>query len=124
MTRKVLLVDDEEDLRRIGQLGLSVVGKMQVVQADNGLDALEKARTERPDVILLDVLMPGIDGPTTCERLKADEATRDIPVIFLTANTQPHEIDHYLAIGALGVLKKPFDPMTLAAEVRRILGEP
>ncbi len=121
--QKVLLVDDEEDLRRIGHLGLGAVGKWQVILAVSGEDAIEKAREARPDLVLLDVLMPGIDGPTTCERLKADPATRDIPVIFLTANTQPHEIDRYLALGARGVIRKPFDPMQLAAEVRRLLGE-
>ncbi len=121
--QKVLLVDDEEDLRRIGKLGLGAVGKWQVVLAVSGEEALEKAREAQPDLVLLDVLMPGIDGPTTCERLKADPATRDIPVIFLTANTQPHEIDRYLALGARGVIRKPFDPMNLAAEIRRLLGE-
>jgi CheY-like chemotaxis protein len=91
------------------------------VVAGNGQECLEKVSTERPDLILLDAMMPRMDGYETCRRLKADPATRDIPVIFLTAKAQEGEIRKGLELGAVGYLVKPFDPMRLAAQIKQIL---
>jgi CheY-like chemotaxis protein len=119
--QKVLLVDDEPDIRRIAHISLQRVGKLDVTMAASGLQALELAARERPDVVVLDVMMPDLDGPSTFQRLRADPATAAIPVIFMTAKAQKHEVESFLALGAAGVIPKPFDPMTLAAEVRRIV---
>ena len=118
--QKILMVDDEPDIRRVGQMSLELVGQFEVVLAGGGEEALELARSERPDVILLDVMMPRLDGPATLGQLRAEPATADIPVIFMTAKVQKHEVQRYLAQGASGVIFKPFDPMTLPQEIRRI----
>ncbi|HEX8433790.1 response regulator [Archangium sp.] len=119
--RKVLLVDDEDDIRTIGMVSLSRVGGWQTVLAASGAEALTKAAAERPDLILLDVMMPGMDGPTTFGQLRAQEATAKTPVIFMTAKIQKQEVTRYLELGAVGVIGKPFDPMTLPAEIKRLL---
>ena len=119
----VLIVDDEEHIRRIAELSARNVGGWRVSQADNGSQGIELAAQQQPDLILLDVMMPGMDGPDTLARLKANEATRAIPVIFLTAKVQTREIERYLALGAIGVIAKPFDPMTFPDEVRRLYAE-
>jgi two-component system OmpR family response regulator len=111
---KVLIIDDEPDIRRIARLGLSRVGKMDVVDAGSGAEGLALARQERPDAILLDVMMPGLDGPSTLARLREDAATAAIPVVFLTAKSMAVELDRLRSLGVAGVLTKPFDPMTLA----------
>ncbi len=118
---RVLLVDDEPDIRRIGQLSLERVGGWQVVLASSSAEALAAAGRERPDVILLDVMMPVADGPTTLARLREQADTAEIPVIFMTAKVQQHEVQRLLGLGAVGVIPKPFDPMTLPDEVRRVL---
>jgi CheY-like chemotaxis protein len=119
--RKVMLVDDEDDIRTIGNLSLSRVGGWQTVLAASGAEAVSKAATERPDLILLDVMMPGMDGPTTLGRLRALEATATTPIIFMTAKVQKQEVARYLELGAVGVIGKPFDPMTLPSEIKRLL---
>lgn len=119
--KKVLLVDDEPDIRRIGQFSLTAVGKLQVVIATSGVEAVEIAAREQPDVVLLDVMMPGIDGPTTLGRLRESPQTREIPVIFMTAKVQRAEVERYLQLGARGVINKPFDPMLLPQRLRDIL---
>jgi CheY-like chemotaxis protein len=119
--RKVLLVDDEDDIRTIGQLSLSRVGGWQTVLAASGTEAVAKAAAEQPDLILLDVMMPGMDGPTTLGRLRTQEATAKTPVIFMTAKIQKQEVARYLELGAVGVIGKPFDPMTLPAEIKKLL---
>ncbi|ATB27477.1 response regulator [Melittangium boletus] len=121
LIRKVLLVDDEDDIRTIGRLSLSRVGKWETVLAAHGAEALEKAAAEQPDLILLDVMMPGMDGPTTLARLRAQESTARIPVIFMTAKIQKHELARYLELGAAGVIGKPFEPMSLPAEIKKLL---
>lgn len=119
--RKVMLVDDEDDIRTIGNLSLSRVGGWQTVLAASGAEALEKAAAEKPDLILLDVMMPGMDGPTTFGKLRAQEATARTPIIFMTAKIQKQEVTRYLELGALGVIGKPFDPMTLPQEIRKLV---
>ena len=118
---KVLLVDDEPMMRRIGAMSLERVGKFTVVLASNGLDAMAVAEREKPDLILLDVMMPNMDGLATLQKLRASEATSAIPVIFLTGKTEQQEVDEYLATGAVGVIPKPFDPMTLPSQIHEIL---
>jgi two-component system, OmpR family, response regulator len=119
---KVLLVDDDPDIRTIGRLSLANVGGMDVTVVGSGLEGIDQARSAKPDVILLDVMMPELDGPSTLERLRADPALRSIPVIFMTAKAQPREVAQYEEMGAAGVIAKPFNPMTLAEEVRRLVG--
>jgi CheY-like chemotaxis protein len=118
---KVLIVDDDEDIRLVSELAVRRIGKWDVVVAATGEEALERARTEQPDVILLDVMMPHLNGPATLALLRQEPTTASIPVIFLTAKVQKHEVARYMALGATGVIRKPFDVMTLADEIRRIV---
>jgi CheY-like chemotaxis protein len=120
MLEKVLIVDDEDDIRVIAEISLRSVGGLETVVASSGADGIRRARDEQPDLILLDVMMPGMDGMQTLERLRADDTTASIPVIFMTARVQKHEADAYLDLGAIGVLAKPFNPMELASEVRQL----
>lgn len=119
---RLLCADDEEDIRTILQLALGLDPEFEVELVASGEAALARARDGHFDAILLDGMMPGLDGYETCRRLKADPKTADIPVIFLTAKTQRAEVDQALALGAATCLMKPFDPMTLAAELRSALG--
>lgn len=119
---KVLLVDDEEDVREIARLSLGRVGGMEVCDASSGPEAVVRAAAEKPDFILLDMMMPEMDGPATLNALRSNPATASIPVVFLTAKALPSEIERLRQMGAAGIVTKPFDPMTLADEVRRILG--
>jgi CheY-like chemotaxis protein len=119
---KVLIIDDEADIRRIARLGLSRVGGMDVCEASSGSDGLRRAAEEKPDAILLDVMMPRMDGPATLAALRSDPATAAVPVVFLTAKAMGTDLEGLRALGARGVLTKPFDPMTLAAELRAVLG--
>ena len=89
--RRILIVDDEDDIREVAQVSLELVGGYEVLTASSGRDGLERARGGQPDAILLDVMMPDMDGPATLVELRADPATRDIPVVFLTAKTQTAE---------------------------------
>ena len=118
---KVLIVDDDEDILAVAQLAARKIGKWDVTLARSGQEALEEARETLPDVILLDVMMPGLDGTTTLAKLREDPATAGIPVIFLTAKVQSHEIERYQELGALGVIRTPFDAMALPDEVRRLV---
>ncbi len=122
MSFKVLLIDDEDDIRRIARLSLSRVGKMDVVEAHGGAEGVARAAAEQPDVILLDMMMPGMDGPATLAALRAQPETEKIPVVFLTAKAMPSEVRRLTALGALGVLTKPFDPLTLPQQLRDLLG--
>ena len=120
---KVLLIEDDPDIRRVAVMALEFETDWSVVVASDGLEGLEMAASENPDVILLDAMMPRLDGLETCRRLKADPQLEKIPVIFLTAKSQKDEIEAGLAAGALSYLVKPFDPMTLAKEVQRIVSD-
>ena len=119
--RKVLLAEDEEDIRKVAQMSLQFRGGWEVVLASNGEECLAKAASDPPDVILLDCMMPKLDGYETCRRLKQDPSLRHIPVIFLTAKAQEAEVTKGLSLGAVGYLIKPFNPMSLAAEIKQIL---
>ncbi len=118
---RVLLVDDEPDIRRIGQLSLEAVGGLKVALASSGAEALALAKASPPDCILLDVMMPEMDGPACLGKLREMAETQGVPVLFMTAKVQTHEVERYLALGAVGVIRKPFDPMTLAQDVRSLL---
>lgn len=122
MPRRVLVVDDEPDIREIAQVSLELVGGWEVTIATNGAEALQRAAESRPEVILLDVMMPDMDGPTTFRRLQENPDTAGIPVIFLTAKVQAADRRHFSDLGVAGVISKPFDPLTLAQEVQGLLG--
>ena len=121
MADKLLLIDDEPDIRTIGSLALSSVGGFDVALAASGAEGLVMALRSAPDVILLDVMMPAMDGPTTLARLRAEPTLERVPVIFMTAKSDRRVLDRLLDLGAAGVILKPYDPMKLAAEVRRIV---
>ncbi|HEY9753902.1 MAG TPA: response regulator, partial [Oculatellaceae cyanobacterium] len=118
---KVLIIDDEEDTRSIASMSLSILGGVDVVEAEGGLEGIAKAEQDRPDVILLDMMMPGMDGSQTLQELLKNPKTVDIPVIFLTAKAMTTEIERLTRMGAIAVLTKPFDPTTLAGQVEKIL---
>ena len=118
--QKVLYVEDDADIRTIASLALETVGGLTLQACTSGAEALEHAVRFGPDLLLLDVMMPGMDGPTTLARLRELPSTRDAPVIFMTAKVQASEVQHYKALGALGVISKPFDPMTLASQVQAL----
>lgn len=120
--RHVLLIDDDEMIREVAEISLVAVGGWEVMTADSGEEGLGKAIAGQPDAILLDVMMPGLDGPATLQRLKADPATSGIPVVFLTAKVQQAEQQQWIDLGVVGVLLKPFDPMVLASQVAELLG--
>lgn len=117
---RILLVEDEPDIRTVAQLSLTALGGFTVECCASGAEALARIPDFRPDMVLLDVMMPGMDGPSTLGRLRADSATARIPVVFMTARVQPQEVIAYRAIGALDVVAKPFDPMALPQQLRDI----
>jgi CheY-like chemotaxis protein len=117
---KLLLAEDEPDVQLIARLALKKAG-FTVVTVGNGAEALERIAEERPDAILLDWMMPDMDGYETCKRLKADPATASIPVIFLTARVQEAEVARAMALGAVGCIGKPFDALALGKQVLELL---
>lgn len=117
---KLLYVEDEADIREIAEFALEDEG-FDIIFCESGEQALEKAGTFQPDVILLDVMMPGMDGPTTLKNLRELPGLETTPVIFLTAKVQPNEIQSFIKLGAIDVIPKPFDPMTLASQIRDTL---
>ena len=119
---RVLVVDDDDMLREVAKVSLEMVGGWQVLTAGSGPEACDVALRERPDALLLDVMMPGMDGPSTVVALRRDPATRDIPVIFLTAKVGGEGHQQWEHLRVSGVIPKPFDPMSLPAEVARLLG--
>lgn len=118
---KVLIIDDDDDVRCVAEMSLGLIGGMVVISASGGPEGFDLALSEHPDFILLDLMMPIIDGAATLESLQADERTSSIPVVFLTARGQDAETARLLRLGARGVLHKPFDPLTLASEITAIL---
>ncbi|MBA3946583.1 MAG: response regulator [Herpetosiphonaceae bacterium] len=117
---RILMVEDESDIQTVAKLALELVGGFCVEVCASGSEALTTAPTFAPDLILLDVMMPGMDGVTTLKALRALPALTTTPVIFMTAKVQPHEVAHYKALGALDVVAKPFDPMTLSKTITSI----
>jgi CheY-like chemotaxis protein len=119
--RKILIVDDEEHIREIAAVSLDLTGGWEIATADSGAEALRVAANLKPDAILLDVMMPGMDGPATFRRLQDDPATRDIPVIFLTAKVQAADKRRFTELGVRTMIAKPFDPLRLAGQIAAAL---
>ena len=122
MTRRVLLIDDEDGIRTVARMTLERIGGWEVLEASTGPAGVELAALHQPDAVLLDVMMPGVDGPTTFGLLDADERTHGIPVLLLTGRGNSAERATWAAQGVAGVLAKPFDPLQLAREVSQALG--
>jgi len=121
----ILLVDDDANIRKLAKMSLEKVGGYQVATAASGQEALDMLNVARPDVIVLDIMMPGLDGATILSRLKESVEHASIPVILMTAKVQCQEMDELLARGAVGVIIKPFDPLRLPEEIEQMLsGEP
>ena len=118
---RILHVDDEPDIRDVVDMSLGLDPDFEVRACASGAEAIAAAAEWRPLLILLDVMMPGMDGPTTLTQLRKNPQTSSIPVIFMTARAQTREVEHFIALGAQGVISKPFDPMTLAVTVQRQL---
>ena len=118
---KVLVIDDDDDIRLIAGMSLGRVGGMEVIDAAGGAEGVRKAGEERPDVILLDMMMPLMDGSETLKALRAQPATAATPVIFLSCKAHGPEVDRMMSLGAAGVLLKPFDPRTLSDDVRALM---
>jgi DNA-binding response OmpR family regulator len=122
MTRRILLIEDEDDIREVAQASLELTRGWEIHAASSGAQGIELARAVKPDAILLDVMMPDLDGPGTFAALRKDDESRHIPIIFLTAKVHSSERSRFMELGALGVLAKPFDPMTLGDEMAALLG--
>ncbi|MGB7709639.1 MAG: response regulator [Microcoleus sp.] len=120
--KRILVIDDAEDIREVAQISLQVVGGWEVLTASSGHEGVAKAIAEQPDAILLDVMMPDQDGPTTFKQLQANIATQHIPVILLTAKTLASDRQMFADLGVVSVIAKPFEPMYLAGQVAQILG--
>jgi two-component system OmpR family response regulator len=118
--QKILYVEDEKDIQTVARMALEMVGKFTVMTCSSGSEAVNAFAQFRPDLVLLDVMMPGMDGPTTLARIRALTGGETIPVVFMTAKVQPHEIADLKKLGALDVIAKPFDPMTLSTSIRAI----
>src|ERR1035438_9640450 len=122
MTHHILIIDDEEDIREVAALSLETVAGWQVVMASSGAQGLARAIEHQPDAILLDVMMPGMDGPTTFRELRKNPITAHIPVLLLTAKVQSSDQRRFADLGVEAVLFKPFDPMTLSSQIATALG--
>lgn len=118
--RRILLVEDDPDVQVVAEFALSSVGGFSVEVCGSAREALDRVAGFAPDLILLDVMMAGMDGPSTLRALRQLPATADTPVVFMTAKVQPHETARYRELGSLAVISKPFDPTTLADTLRAI----
>jgi CheY-like chemotaxis protein len=119
---RILIIDDEDDIREVAALSLETVAGWEVILAESGPQGLARAIEHIPDVILLDVMMPGMDGPTTFRELRKNPATAKIPVLLLTAKVQSSDQRRFADLGVEGVLFKPFDPLTLHSQILSVLG--
>ncbi len=117
---RIMMVEDDLDIQAVARLALEALGGFTVEVCSRGREALETAPVFRPDMILLDVMMPEMDGPTTLQHLRTLPDMATVPVVFMTAKVMPDEIEHYKTLGALDVIPKPFNPMTLAATLTTI----
>lgn len=119
----ILYVEDEPDIQTIARIALEKIGKFNLVVCSSGKEALEKVASLVTDIVLLDVMMPEMDGLETFQVLRSRPECADIPVVFMTARVQAHEIKHYLDLGAVDVIAKPFSPLTLANQIKAILSK-
>lgn len=115
----ILYAEDDPDIQAIALLALETLGGFEVAATTSGDEAVRRIDTFQPDLILLDVMMPGMDGPTALRQLRNHPHAAHVPVIFMTAKVQAHEVQALLDLGAIAVISKPFDPMTLANELRQ-----
>jgi CheY-like chemotaxis protein len=122
MGRRILIIDDEDDIRQVAALSLETISGWDVVLARNGAEGIEVAMKEHPDAILLDVMMPEMDGPTTFLKLQSIPQTKTIPVLLLTAKVQGSDQRRFAGLGVSGILFKPFDPLLLSRQVSDVLG--
>jgi len=122
VSRKILIIDDEDDIREVAALSLESVAGWDIVTASSGAQGIARAAEHQPDAILLDVMMPGMDGPTTFRELRKNPATAKIPVLLLTAKVQATDKLRFADLGVNAVLSKPFDPMTLSQQIASALG--
>lgn len=122
LAKRVLIIDDEDDIREVAQTGLEIMGGWEVLTASSSYEGLTKAATEQLDAILLDVMLPDMDGPTTFQHLQANPITCEIPVILLTAKVQAADQRRFADLAVKAVLTKPFNPVTLADQVAELLG--
>lgn len=122
LPRRVLIIDDEDDIREVAALSLETVAGWEVLLAGSGAAGIAKAHDQMPDAILLDVMMPGMDGPTTFRELRAHPKTAGIPVILLTAKVQAADQKRFSDLGVSAVMFKPFDPLALAGDIAKALG--
>jgi CheY-like chemotaxis protein len=122
VSRRILVVDDDDDVRRLAAMSLSRVGGHTVDSADSGAACLAALEEFIPDLVVLDVMMPAMDGPSTLAEIRANPRTLDVPVVFLTAGLVESDMERLQALPVSGVLRKPFDPMTLPSEVAALLG--
>jgi CheY-like chemotaxis protein len=118
--QKILFVEDDPDIQTVARMALETFGGFTVLACSSGTEALERVEGFVPDLILLDVMMPGMDGPSTLKLLRKIPTAAETPVVFMTARVQAHEVARYRALGAKDVIAKPFDPLTLADTVRTI----
>jgi len=121
--KRILHVDDDEDIRAIVQLALEIVDSFELLQCASGQEALEKASDFRPQLILLDVMMPGMSGQTLATELAKEGALTHVPIVFVTAKAESEFTEQLVAEGATAVITKPFDPMTLGSEIKSIWGD-
>ena len=117
---KILHVEDEPDIRAIARMALEKIGQLTVESCPSGNHALERISDFAPDLVLLDAMMPDMDGPEVLKQLRARPDTKDIPIVFMTVKVQASEIEAYKALGALDVIAKPFDPMALHQQLKDI----
>ena len=118
--QRILFVEDDPDIQLVAKMALEAVGGFHVLACSSGAEALARCEDLAPDLILLDVMMPGMDGPATLAALRQIPSLRDVPVVFMTARVQAQEVSNYHQLGAVAVIAKPFDPMTLSDQVRAI----
>ncbi|MGD0786977.1 MAG: response regulator [Terracidiphilus sp.] len=122
MTRRILIIDDEEDIREVAGLSLETVADWEVILASSGAQGISQAIAQQPDAILLDVMMPVMDGPATFRELRSNPATAHIPVLLLTAKVQSTDQRRFADLGVEAILFKPFDPLTLSTQISNVLG--
>lgn len=122
MAKRVLIIDDDDDIREVATLTLEMIGGWTVLTANSGAAGIVRANQEKPDAILLDVMMPGMDGPTTFQEMQKIPEIAHIPVILLTAKVQGADQKRFASLGVQAVLFKPFDPMTLSQQISDALG--
>lgn len=118
--KRILMIEDEPDIRTVAELALEAIGGFELTACESGQQGLEQIDACQPQLIVLDVMMPGMDGPATLKAIRRLPDHQATPVIFMTAKVQSDEVQGYLALGAVGVIPKPFDPLTLAGQIREI----